>query len=325
MGVFEKNKGFKDIAYPEVLKYKRSIQHAFWLHTEWSFSSDVQDYFTKLNNSEQNAIKNTLLAISTIEVSVKRFWARLGDRFPRTEFEQTGIVFADSEVRHADAYSHLLEVLGLNEEFEHLLENPVIQGRVDYLTKYIKGSPSSTNQNFTLNLALFALFIENASLTSQFVIIKSFLRAKKVLKDISNVVDATNKEEVIHALLGSHIVNIIKEENPEWFDEEFYGKIIKATKKAFDAECRVIDWIFGAGELDFLPKDVLKEFIKDRFNQSLGLIQAPPVFEVDQELVKQLDWFNVEQHAETQVDFFARKSVAYSKGMQSYDEESLFE
>ena len=44
---------------------------------------------------------------------------------------------------------------------------------------------------------------------------------------------------------------IIKEENPEWFDEEFYKLINSACKKAYIAECGILDWIFEKGELDF--------------------------------------------------------------------------
>jgi ribonucleoside-diphosphate reductase beta chain len=83
-----------------------------------------------------------------------------------------------------------------------LLQNPVIQGRVDYLTKYLKGAADNSNENYTLTLTLFSIFIENVSLFSQFVVIKSFNKYMNVLKDIDNVVQATQKEEVIHALLG---------------------------------------------------------------------------------------------------------------------------
>ena len=39
-------------------------------------------------------------------------------------------------------------------------------------------------------------------------------------------------------------------------------------KSAYDAESKIVDWIFEKGELDFLPKDVVNEFIKNRFNIS---------------------------------------------------------
>ena len=61
-----------------------------------------------------------MLAISHIEVAVKSFWGDLYHRIPKPEIGSVGSTFAESEVRHADAYSHLLEILGLNSEFKEL-------------------------------------------------------------------------------------------------------------------------------------------------------------------------------------------------------------
>jgi ribonucleoside-diphosphate reductase beta chain len=283
--IFEKRVAFKPFEYPEVTKYKDSINHSYWLVSEWSFISDIHDFNITLTEVEKNAVKNSLLAISQIEVSVKRFWTKLGDRFPKPEFEQVGVTFGESEVRHADAYSHLLQVLGLNDDFTQLLQNPVIQGRVDYLTKYLKGASDNSNENYTLTLTLFSIFIENVSLFSQFLIIKSFNKYMNILKDIDNVVQATQKEETIHAMLGAELIKYIREENPEWFNEEFYEKLNRACKKAYEAECKIIDWIFEKGELSFLSKDVVKEFIKNRFNESLEMLGADKVYEVDQKML----------------------------------------
>lgn len=324
MSIFEKRVAFKPFEYPEIIQYKDAINHSYWLVSEWNFISDIHDFNVHLSETERQVIKNSLLAISQIEVSVKKFWTKLGDRFPKSEFEQVGVTFGESEVRHADAYSHLLQVLGLNDDFTQLLQNPVIQGRVDYLTKYLKGASENSNENYTLTLALFSIFIENVSLFSQFVIIKSFNKYKNILKDIDNVVQATQKEEVIHALLGVYIIKQVQKEYPEWFNEDFYQKLYRACKKAYDAECGIIDWIFEAGELSFLSKDIVKEFVKHRFNDSLELIGGEKVFDIDHEKLSQLQWFNDEIYAEVNTDFFHKKPVTYSKKMQSIKAEDLF-
>jgi ribonucleoside-diphosphate reductase beta chain len=324
MSIFDKRTAFKPFEYPELAEYKNAINHSYWLVSEWNFMSDIHDFSVRLTDVQRSAIKNAMLAISQIEISVKKFWTKLGDRFPKAEFEQVGVTFGESEVRHADAYSHLLEVLGLNNEFDQLLENPVIQGRVDYLKKYLTGAADNSNEKYTLTLTLFSIFIENVSLFSQFVIIKSFNKHLNCLKDIDNVVQATQKEEVIHALLGVYLIKQIQKEFPEWFNEEFYAKLYRACKKAFEAECNIIDWIFEAGELDFLPKDVVKEFVKNRFNESLEMIGGQNVFEVDQEKLEQLKWFNVEILAEVNTDFFHKKPVTYSKKVKPIKAEDLF-
>jgi len=321
--IFSRRIAFKPFEY-DIEKFKNAINHSYWLVSEWNFASDVQDFHVKLSPLEKNAIKNTLLAISQIEISVKRFWTRLGERFPKAEFEQVGVTFGESEVRHSDAYSHLLQVLGLNDDFTMLLENPVIQGRVDYLTKYLKGASDTSDENYTLTLTLFSLFIENVSLFSQFAIIKSFNKNRNLLKDIDNVVQATQCEEQIHALFGATIVNYIREEKPDWFGDHFCEKVSRACKKAYKAECDIIDWIFSEGELPFLPKDTLKEFIKSRFNESLEMIGCKKVFEIDKQKVSSLKWFQEELISEVSTDFFNKKATSYSKKTQSITSEDLF-
>lgn len=324
MGIFDKRVAFKPFEYPGITQYKDAINHSYWLISEWNFIGDIHDFKVNLTEIQRHAIKNALLAISQIEVSVKRFWTKLGDRFPKAEFEQVGVTFGESEIRHADAYSHLLEVLGFNDEFSQLLDNEVVQGRVDYLTKYLKGAADNSDESYTLTLALFSIFIENVSLFSQFLVIKSFNKYLNVLKDVDNVVQATQQEETIHALFGAFVINKIREEYPGWFNEDFYAKLYRACKKAYEAESKIVDWMFEAGELDFLPKDVVKEFVKDRFNKSLSLIGGEPVFEINQGMLSQIKWFDEELHAEVNTDFFHKKSTNYSKFSQSYQADDLF-
>lgn len=324
MGVFDDRVAFKPFEYPEITGFKKAIHNSFWTFEEWDFIGDKHDYLTVINDVERNALKNSILAISQIEVAVKRFWGQLGERFPKAEFEQVGAVFADSEVRHSDAYSHILEVLGLNDEFDALLENPVIIGRVDYLKKSIKGAREGSDKQYTFSLALFSLFVENVSLFSQFAVVKSFNKHKTILKDIDNVIQATQQEELIHAKFGTYLINLIKEENPEWFDEAFYKELSAYCLKAYEAESAIIDWIFERGDLEFVSAAMIKEFTKDRFNTSLQGLGAEPMFEVDYDELSKLKWFVEELLAITRCDFFYKKSTNYSKGTQAINADSLF-
>lgn len=324
MSIFEKRKEFKPFEYPDVIPYQDAINHSYWLVSEWKFTSDAHDFNVKLNEVEKQAIKNALLAISQIEVEVKSFWGKIGERFQKAEIAQVGATFSESEVRHANAYSHLLEVLGLNDDFAMLLQNPVIQGRVDYLTKYLKGAAENTNEGYTLTLTLFSIFIEYVSLFSQFLVIKSFNKHMNILKDVDNVVQATQKEETIHALFGVCLIKHVQREFPDWFNEDFYSKLSRACKKAFDAEAKIIDWIFEKGELSFLTKEMVKEFVKHRFNESLQMIGGERVFDVKPEILAKVKWFEDEIHSDVNTDFFHKKPTTYSKKMQAIKAEDIF-
>ena len=259
-----------------------------------------------------------------IEVSVKTFWADLYKRMPITEIGDVGMTFAESEVRHKDAYARLIRILGLEDEFKNVVEIPAIKDRIKYLTKYLDGTRSRDNKMYTKSVLLFSLFIEHVSLFSQFLIMMSFNKELNVFKGISNVVEATSKEEDIHGNFGVELINIIKSENPEWFDEDFENLINSACKKAFNAECKILDWIFESGELDFLPKETIKHFIMNRFNNSLNKIGMGNVFDVDINQLEKTLWFEVEITSTKEGDFFYKKQIDYSKKQKAITEDDLF-
>lgn len=322
--IFKQRINLKPYEYPQLIEYQHAIQHSYWLHTEFNYTSDIQDFKTNVTDVERNAIKNAMLAIAQVEVAVKNFWGDLHNRMPKPEVGAVGATFASNEVIHHDAYSHLLEILGLNNEFEKIKDIPALYQRVKYLTDSTKLAKSESNRDFTLSLILFSLFTEHVSLFSQFLIIMAFNKHKNIFKGISNVIEATSKEEQIHGLFGIELVNIIKEENPEWFDETMENEIIEASKEAYRSEEAVIDWIYEQGDLDFLPKEVVKEFVKDRLNNSLESLGYEKIFETDEELLEGTEWFSDEILATKHVDFFVKRSVNYTKRNQSFDASDLF-
>lgn len=322
--IFEKRINLKPYDYPVLGEYVNAIRHSYWIHTEFNYTSDVQDFKTSLSEVEKSAIKNTMLAISQIEVAVKTFWGDIYKKMPKPEIGSVGATFAESEVRHHDAYSHLLEILGLNNEFKNLKKNPVIMKRVSYLESALKNVNSDDNQEFSESIILFSLFIEHVSLFSQFLIIMAFNKYRNVLKGISNVVEATSKEEQIHGDFGIDLIKIIKEENPEWFDESHKVLVQETCKEAFLSESKLIDWIFEKGELDFLPKIVIKEFIKNRFNNSLESIGISKVFDINETLLSNTDWFDDEIIGTKHGDFFVKRSINYSKRTKSITSDDLF-
>ncbi len=322
--VFAKRAHLKPYEYPELYEYATAVRHSYWVHTEFNYTRDIDDFKTRVTEAERDAIKKTMLAIAQIEVAVKTFWGNLYSKLPKPEIGAVGFTFAESEVRHMDAYAHLLEILGLNDEFKKLAEVPVIKKRVEYLEKVIAFSKTSELREYSQAVLLFSLFIEHVSLFSQFLIMMSFNKHKNLFKGISNAVEATSKEEQIHGMFGIELINIIKHEHPEWFDASHRETVRTMCIEAYQAESAIIDWIFEKGELEFLPKDQIKEFIKQRLNNSLKSIGMSAVFSVDEAILEKTEWFNDEVIATKHVDFFDKRSVNYSKRQKSITSSDLF-
>ncbi len=306
------------------MEFTNAINKSFWVHSEVDFTADVQDFHSHLSAEEREVVKRSLLAIAQIEVNVKTFWGDLYRHLPKPEFNGLGSTFAECEFRHSEAYSRLLEVLGDNSEFENVVQIPVINKRIQYLSDALKHAKAENQKDYLNSLILFSILIENVSLFSQFAIILSFTRFKGAMKNVSNIIAWTSIDEQIHANAGIYIVNKIKEEYPGYFDQETIGNIQRIVKESIDIEGEILDWIFENGELDTISKEDLLNFMKFRVDESLKQIGMEKLYNVSGKNYQPMAWFEEEVFANELDDFFAKRPTAYTKHDKSITADDLF-
>lgn len=322
--IFEEQLSRKPDEFPWAQDFIDAMHQGFWTDKEFSFSSDIQDFNVNLDDTEKEIIVRTLSAIGQIEVAVKKFWSKLGDNLPHPSLTDLGYVMANTEVIHNNAYERLLTVLGLEEVFEENLKLDFIEGRVKYLRKYNHKFYKDSKKQYVYALTLFTLFVENVSLFSQFYIINWFNRNKNVLKDTGQQVKYTRNEENIHALAGIKIINTIRSQYPDLFDDELEQRILSEAQAAFIAESNIIDWMINGFDEKGLNAGILKEFIKNRINDSLEKIGFHSAFDVDTSLLKDTMWFEEELIGNNATDFFHSRPVEYSKNSQTFNADELF-
>lgn len=324
MSIFDKRTNYKPFEYPEVLQFTEALNKTYWVHSEVDFTADVQDFHSHLSSHEKQVIKRSLLAIAQIEVAVKSFWGCLYEHLPKPEFNGLGSTFAECEFRHSEAYSRLLEVLGYNNEFQRLVETPVIRKRIDYLSAALAHTRSKDKKHYVSSLILFSILIENVSLFSQFAIILSFSRFRGVMKNVSNIIAWTSVDEQVHANAGIFIVNKIREEFPQLFDPSSQEEILEMVKVSIAVEAEILDWIFEEGEVEQLNKQELLDFMKYRVDESLARIGMRKIFTSSHTGKQPLLWFEEEVFANSLDDFFAKRPVDYTKHDKSITANDLF-
>ena len=324
MGLFDKRVQYKPFEYPEVLQFTAAINKSFWVHSEVDFTADTQDFHANLSPAEQLAVKNALLSIAQIEVAVKSFWGNLYNHFPKPEINGLGATFAECEFRHSEAYSRLLEVLGYNNQFESLIEVPIVKERIQYLSNALQHAKSTDQKEYTITLILFSLLIENVSLFSQFAIILAFTRFKGLMKNVSNIIAWTSVDEQIHANAGIYLVNKLKEEYPEMFSAAMNEKVRETVRLSIATEERMLDWIFSLGEIDIIKKRDLSNFMKKRADDSLQQIGIEPIFNISSKEYSAMLWFEEEVFSNSLDDFFAKRPVEYTKFDKSISANDLF-
>jgi ribonucleoside-diphosphate reductase beta chain len=96
------------------------------------------------------------------------------------------------------------------------------------------------------------------------------------------------------------------------------------AEEAFKSESKIVDWMLNGIEAPGLSSDILKEFIKNRINESLAQINFKKVFDINEELIKPTVWFDEELLGNNMTDFFHSRPTEYSKKNQSFGEDDLF-
>ena len=322
--IFEEQIRRKPDHYPWTQEFISSMHNGFWTDKEFNFQSDIQDFKVSLTEQEREIIIRALATIGQLEISVKKFWAKLGDNLPHPSINDMGYVMANTEVIHGDAYERLLEVLGIDDAFDKILELDIIKGRVNYLRKHLRRFHTDNKKQFIYSLILFTLFVENIALFSQFYTISWFGRYKNLLKDTNKQVEYTSREENLHSMIGIKIINVIRKEHPELFDEELEEKILSESQEAVKYEMQIIEWIVNGYDAEKLNSNLLKEFVKNRMNDCLKQIGFKQMFDVDKELLSKTTWFEEQVLGNNSTDFFHSRVTEYSKKSQSFSEEDLF-
>ena len=313
--IFTKRVNYKPFEYPEIMDFAEAINKTFWVHSELNFTADVQDFHSMLTDKEKEVVKRALLAVAQLEVGVNTFWSRLYSYFPKPEFNIVGATFAESEARHAEAYSRLIEVLGLNEEFNKILTYPAFKDKLET----VDDAMESQSTVFT-KMLFFTVVIEGVSLFSQFANILSFTRFKGVMKNIANIVQWTAQDENCHINFGITVIKYLIEEG-HTIDEESLKSSIEEYLKV---EIKFMEWIYEQGTTEFFDKKDMENFMKYRIDDSLAKIGFKKMYNITKEEYRNMAWFDEEIYANTLDDFFAKRPVDYTKHDKSITEEDLF-
>lgn len=316
--VFQPRKVYKPFEYNQFTKFYEVIDKTFWTESEIDFTADVND-FQNLSKTEQESYLRSVLSIAQIEVGVKTFWGKIHDYMPKPEINNLGAAFANNERIHSDSYAKLVNVNGLDHRFKAIMHVPAFINKQKLIEEKL-----GKNVNILSKIFFFIITIENASLFPQFANLISFRKFRGQMKNTANVVGWTANDESIHAQAGIELLNLIFEENPhfkEVYDQSYVNSILTDYIKV---EQEMLDWIFENGELDWYSKKDLVNFMKNRINNSVIQMGYNKVFEIDQESLYKMKWFDQEIYAPALDDFFSIRPTDYTKKDKSITANDLF-
>lgn len=321
MSIFERTKHI-DPKYQHLDNYVLIMYKGFWTPAKYEKlikEVDVPHFFNSMEVLDQEAVSRCILAISVVEDKVKTYWSTLALDIPQTIVGDVGGLFGMSEVTHRRSYHALTEQLGL--DTDNLERFEALEGRIQYLAKYVESDPKIIGKKRILKkLVLFTSLVERCSLFTQFYILMSYAYRNRGLKTISALQESTAIEEVTHYSFGIDLVNIIKQESPQLWDEYMVELVSDNIKVAYQSELNLIDWIFENGVPEHLTKEEVINFLNYNFNtvaKDLGLDIKYPV---DEGIYREKNqWFTVKVFTTSEPDFFDSPVSGYAADDEDID------
>jgi len=313
MSLLKTSETYKPFKYPWAVELSKKHEEIHWIEDEAELSEDVQDWKTKLTDSEKEFITHVLRLFTQSDVQVgENYHELLIPKFKNNEVRNMLSSFAAREAVHQRAYALLNDTLGLpDEDFHKFLEYKEMADKIDFMKE------GETNSHTGLALALAqSVFNEGMSVFASFVMLLNFQRFGK-MKGMATIVEWSIRDETIHVQGNSKLFREFCEEHPRIVNDELKSKIYSMAENAVKLEEKFIQLAFKGNEVQGLTKKEVRDYIRHIADRRLLQLGMKPLFNQKKNPLPWLDWvLNGASHD----NFFEKRVTEYSvAGMEGED------
>jgi len=301
-----------------------------WMPNEINMSADIELWNSKdgLNDEERRIIKRNLGFFSTADSLVaNNLVLAVYRHITNPECRQYLLRQAFEEALHTHAYQYVIESLGLDEAevFNMYREIPSVAEKASWALPYTQslGDPefktgtAEADQRLLRDLIAFYVIFEGIFFYVGFAQILSMGRRNK-MTGTSEQFQYILRDESMHMNFGIDVINQIKIENPNLWNQELQQEAIRMIREAVDLEYRYAENTMPNGILGMnsaMFKEYL-EFIANRRCAQIGLPEQYPGAE------NPFPWMSEMMDLKKEKNFFETRVTEYQTGgTLSWDDE----
>lgn len=298
---------YKPFAYPWAFEAWHIQQKVHWLAEEIPMHDDVQNW-RKLTDSERNLLTQIFRFFTQADVEVNNCYMKHYSRiFKPTEILMMLSAFSNTETIHIQAYSHLLDTIGMPEiEYQAFLKYQEMKAKFDYM----QGFNVDSNFEIARTLAGFGAFTEGLQLFASFAILLNFPRFGK-MKGMGQVITYSVRDETLHCNSIIKLFHTFVSEHPELQNN---GKldlaIYRCCEEIVHHEDAFIDLAFEQGPVEGLSADEVKTYIRYIADRRLTQLRLNPLFNIEK---NPLPWLDEMLNAIEHMNFFEGRATEYSR------------
>lgn len=309
--------------------YQDAIKNT-WTVDEIDFTDDIPDLDRKLDPAEKHLVSRLVAFFATGDsIVANNLVLNLYKHINAPEARMYLSRQLYEEALHVQFYLTLLDNYipdhsEREEAFAAIHNIPSIKKKADFCFKWI-GSIDELEEldsledrkKFLLNLVCFAACIEGLFFFAAFAYVY-FLRSKGLLNGLAAGTNWVFRDESCHMNFAFAVVETVRAEEPELFDEDLKERIVEMLEEAVECEYQFAEDLLGQGISGLSTADTREylQFVADQRLLQLGLEKRynskNPFGFMDLQDVQEL------------TNFFERTVAAYQTGVSgdvAFDEE----
>ncbi len=272
MSLLKTREYYKPFDYPWMYDYYKLQNQMHWMPESVPLHTDVKDW-QDITDKEKNLLTQIFRLFTQSDVDVASGYIdRYMKIFRKPEARMMMGSFANMEAIHQDAYSLLLDTVGMPEiEYKAFAEYEEMSNKHEYISdlKTIR----SDKQSIAKTLAVYSAFTEGLQLFSSFAILLNFPRFGK-MKGMGQIVTYSIRDESLHVEAMTKLFREFIQENLDIWTDKFKKELYDICRHMVKLEDKFLDLVFNMGDIEGLTKKDMyayNRYIADRRLLQLGL------------------------------------------------------
>jgi ribonucleoside-diphosphate reductase beta chain len=313
--LFDPRNYYKPFEYPQAYEFYEMHEKMHWLVDEVPMHQDVLDWKNKLTNQEKHFLTQIFRLFTQSDVDVAGAYAnKYIPLFPKPEIRMMLLSFAAREAIHIQAYSHLIDTLGMSEAtYKAFMEYEAVREKHDFIEEFM-----GTDQNMIVQqIAAFSAFTEGMQLFSSFIMLLNFTRFNK-MNGMGQIIAWSIKDESVHVDGMTWLFKEFLKEHKDIWTDDLKRQLYKIAEKMVELEDKFIDLAYELVEDDDqsevfknLTKNEVKQYIRYIADRRLIGLGMKGIFKIKN---NPLPWVEEILNAPEHANFFEQRATAYSKG-----------
>jgi len=310
----------RPMRYPQFYERYRTAIRNTWVVEEVDLSQDLNDLRNALSPSEQHLVQRLVAFFATGDsIVANNLVLSLYKHINAPEARLYLSRQLYEEALHVQFYLTLLDTY-LPDQAERAaafaaIENiPSIRAKAEFCFRWMAEASAIDSlqtrhdrRTFALNLVCFAACIEGLFFFAAFAYVY-FLRSKGLLNGLASGTNWVFRDESGHMGFAFAVLDVIREEEPDLFDDEFSAQVVAMLEEAIEAETVFAADMLGDGVPGLSLADT-RQYLQHVADQRLADLRLPPRFGASNPF-----GFMQLQNVQELSNFFERTVSAYQVG-----------